>query len=157
MEYTIAIIKPDVSRMPAAAKILDIIYRQPEKYRVLALSWVQMPTVMWKEFYTELADRPFFDELVSFMASEPVFILVLEGEDVVRRWRDDIGPTDPKKADVATIRGLFGDKNGPMMRNAVHGSASVEDAARELGIIRYWDRGARPRIFAPMIFRSTPA
>lgn len=149
-EFTIAIIKPDVASTPAADEILAIIYRQPHKYKIRTLAWNSFPPTMWERFYGELRDRPFFRDLVSFMASDAVCVLVLEGDNAVQNWRNDIGATDPKKADPTTIRGLFGDKAGPMMRNAVHGSATQEDAAKELSKLRAW----MPTVFAPQVRTS---
>lgn len=146
-EFTIAIIKPDVAGTSVADEILAIIYRQPHKYKIRALEWVRLPPTAWERFYVDLQDRPFFRDLAVFMASDAVCVLVLEGDNAVQNWRNDIGATDPKKADPTTIRGLFGDKAGPMMRNAVHGSATKEDAVKELGKLRSW----MPAVFAPRV------
>jgi nucleoside-diphosphate kinase len=81
-------------------------------------------------FYEVHSARPFFKDLVRFMTSGPVMIQVLEGEDAVARHRDIMGATDPKKAAPGTIRADFADS---IDENAVHGSDSADNAAREIG------------------------
>ena len=95
---------------------------------------------LWEMFYTEHEGKPFFRSLVSFMASGPVLVLVLVGEDAIKRWRALIGPSDSRKAPPESVRGRFGANASvrqdhtvyPMWLNAVHGSDSVEAAAREI-------------------------
>jgi nucleoside diphosphate kinase (EC 2.7.4.6) len=83
-----------------------------------------------KRFYDIHRARPFFGALVDFMVSGPVMVQVLEGEDAVARHRDVMGATDPKKAAPGTIRADFADS---IDENAVHGSDSSDNAAREIG------------------------
>ncbi|MEK7356383.1 MAG: nucleoside-diphosphate kinase, partial [Bdellovibrionota bacterium] len=82
-----------------------------------------------EEFYAEHKARPFFGELVDFMTSGPVMLMVLSGEGAVMKNREIMGATDPKKAAPGTIRAKHGDSVG---ENAVHGSDSPESAAREI-------------------------
>ena len=81
-------------------------------------------------FYAVHRGRPFFKDLVSFMISGPVMVQVLEGEGAIKRNRDLMGATDPKKADKGTIRADFADS---IDANAVHGSDAAETAAQEIG------------------------
>ena len=80
-------------------------------------------------FYEVHKDRPFFSDLVKFMISGPVMIQVLEGEEAVKLNRDLMGATNPKEAEVGTIRADFADS---IDANAVHGSDSTENAAIEI-------------------------
>lgn len=80
-------------------------------------------------FYAEHKERPFFEELVSFMISEPVVLMVLEGENAVLSNRTIMGATNPKDAEEGTIRKMFALSVG---ENSVHGSDSVESAQREI-------------------------
>ena len=80
-------------------------------------------------FYAVHKERPFFNDLVSFMISGPVMVQVLEGEGAVLKNRELMGATDPKKADAGTIRADFAES---IDANAVHGSDSLENAAIEI-------------------------
>ena len=82
-----------------------------------------------KRFYEVHRERPFFAELVSYMISGPVVIMVLEGENAVLKNREIMGATDPKKAAPGTIRAEFGTD---ISANAIHGSDSLENAAQEI-------------------------
>jgi nucleoside-diphosphate kinase len=83
-----------------------------------------------ESFYEVHRGRPFYDELVKFMSSGPCFPMALEKSDAVAAFRATIGATDPAEAAPGTIRKLFAESKG---RNAVHGSDSDENAAREIG------------------------
>ena len=80
-------------------------------------------------FYAEHKERPFFKDLVGFMTSGPVMVQVLEGEGAVLKNRELMGATNPQEADAGTIRADFAES---IDANAVHGSDSVESAAREV-------------------------
>ena len=89
----------------------------------------QMSPAQAGAFYAEHAERPFYGELVNFMASEPVVVQVLEGEGAIAKNREVMGATDPAAADAGTIRKEFALSKG---ENSVHGSDSAESAAREI-------------------------
>lgn len=125
-ERTFAIIKPDAVRKGVIGPILDMAYRANLIPHRMVMT--EMPFVFWKSFYAEHRERDFFGELVDFMSSGPSVFILLEGPDAVRRWRELMGATDPKKAQAHTVRGKFG-VGGPA--NAVHGSDSIESARRE--------------------------
>ena len=80
-------------------------------------------------FYAEHEGKPFYNDLIAFMTSGPVFIQVLEGEDAIAKNRELMGNTDPSKADVGTIRADFAQT---IDANAVHGSDSEKSASREI-------------------------
>ena len=127
-ERTLAILKPDAVNKQV---IGDIIRRyegaglQPIEMKMLTLSKKEA-----EEFYAVHRERPFFDSLTSFMARGPIVVLVLEGGEAVRRYRDLMGATDPAKAEPGTIRAVHGTS---IEENAVHGSDSSETSKFEVG------------------------
>jgi nucleoside-diphosphate kinase len=127
IERTLSIIKPD-----AVAKnvIGQIIARfEAANLKLIAGRLVQLSRAEAEAFYAVHAARPFYNDLVKFMISGPVFVQVLEGEGAVLRNRELMGATDPKKADKGTIRADFADS---IDANAVHGSDAAETAAVEI-------------------------
>ena len=92
-------------------------------------------------FYAVHQDRPFFNDLMSFMTSGPVMIQVLEGENAVSKHREIMGATNPKEADSGTIRADFAES---LDENAVHGSDSQENAAIEIAYF-FGEDGVCPR------------
>lgn len=90
---------------------------------------MQLDSALLREHYAHIADRPFFPEIESFMASEPVVVMILEGEGVIEKVRELLGPTDSTKAPVGSIRGDFGET---VMVNVVHASDSPEAARTEI-------------------------
>lgn len=127
MEKTFAIIKPDAVESRNAGKILARI--EAEGFRVVAFKSHRITKPEAEGFYAEHAAKGFFPSLVAYMTSGPVFVAVLERENAVAHWRATMGATDPAKADAGTIRKEFGQS---IERNAVHGSANPQDAAREV-------------------------
>ena len=126
-ERTLAIIKPDAVKKNA---IGDIIRRSERAgLRPIAIRMMQLSKVIAEGFYAVHRHRPFFNSLTTFMASGPVVVLVLEGEDSIKRYRDLMGATDPSKADASTIRAAYGTD---IENNAVHGSDSPETAQFEI-------------------------
>ena len=127
MEQTLSIIKPNGVKKNVIGKVIDRFETQGLK--VAAAKLVKLDRSKAEGFYAEHKERPFFGELVSFMTSGPVLIMVLTGPGAVDKNRKIMGATDPKKADVGTIRKDFGDSMG---ENTVHGSDSVTSAKREI-------------------------
>jgi nucleoside-diphosphate kinase len=128
IERTLAIIKPDAVKKHAIGDIISRYEKaglHPVAARMMRLA---KPTA--EGFYAVHKARPFFDSLATFMSSGPVVILVLEGEDAVKRHRELMGATDPAKADKGTIRAAHGTN---IEYNAVHGSDSTDTAAFEIG------------------------
>jgi nucleoside-diphosphate kinase len=127
IEKTLSIIKPDAVKK----NVIGEIYSRFEKAS-LKIVQAQMISLTQEEaegFYEVHKERPFFSDLVSFMISGPVMIQVLEGENAVSLNRELMGATNPKEADVGTIRADFADS---IDANAVHGSDSLENAAIEI-------------------------
>jgi len=127
IERTLAIIKPDaVGRHHIGA--ITMMYEKAGLIP-LGMKLMRLTKAQAEAFYYVHKQRPFFDSLCSFMSSGPVVVLVLEGEDAIKRHRDLMGATDPAKAADGTIRKAFGTH---IEHNAVHGSDSAETAQFEL-------------------------
>lgn len=127
IERTISIIKPD-----AVGKnhIGDIIARfEKSGLKIIAAKMKHLKQQDAEGFYAVHKERPFFKDLVSFITSGPVLIMVLEGDNAVSKNRDIMGATDPKKAAPGTIRADFAKT---IDENAVHGSDSPENAKTEI-------------------------
>ena len=125
---TLAIIKPDAVSTGKLGPIIAHIEKAGFKIREARL--VRMSRERAEAFYEVHRGRPFYEELVKFMSSGPCFPMALEKPDAVAAFRATIGATDPAEAAPGTIRKLFAESKG---RNAVHGSDSDENAAREIG------------------------
>ncbi|MGQ5521904.1 nucleoside-diphosphate kinase [Chitinimonas sp. PSY-7] len=127
VERTLSIIKPDA----VAKNVIGQIYTRFENagLKVVAAKMKQLSRAEAEGFYAVHKERPFFNDLVSFMISGPVMIQALEGENAILANRDLMGSTDPKKAEKGTIRADFADS---IDANAVHGSDSAENAAIEI-------------------------
>ena len=127
-ERTLAIIKPDAVKKNA---IGDIIGRYENAgLKPVAMKLMQMSKPVAEGFYAVHKARPFFDSLCTFMSSGPAVVLVLQGENAIKKNRDLMGATDPAKADAGTIRKAHGSN---IEFNAVHGSDSPETANFEIG------------------------
>ena len=126
-ERTLSIIKPDA----VAGNNIGAIYDRFEKsgLKIVAAKMMQLDDKKAGGFYAEHAERPFYNDLVSFMTSGPVLVSVLEGENAIAKHRDIMGATNPKDAAEGTIRADFASS---IDENAVHGSDSAESAAREI-------------------------
>ena len=107
IERTISIIKPDA----VAKNVIGQIYSRFENsgLKVIAAKMKHLTTEEAQGFYAVHKERPFFNDLVSFMTSGPVMIQLLEGEDAVVKNRDLMGATNPKEAEAGTIRADFAD------------------------------------------------
>lgn len=127
VERTLSIIKPDA----VGKNVIGEIYTRFEKagLRIVASRMMHLSQAQAEGFYAEHRERPFFKALVDFMISGPVVVQVLEGKGAVAKNRDLMGATDPKKADLGTIRADFASS---IDENAVHGSDSAASAAREI-------------------------
>jgi nucleoside-diphosphate kinase len=127
VECTLSIIKPDA----VAKNVIGQIYTRFENagLKVVAARMVHLSRTDAENFYAIHRERPFFNDLVSFMISGPVMIQALKGDNAIAKNRDLMGATDPKKAEKGTIRADFADS---IDANAVHGSDSAETAAVEI-------------------------
>jgi nucleoside-diphosphate kinase len=125
-ERTLCIMKPDSIEKRVEGKILQRL--QEEEFRIVAMKRIRLSRQMAEGFYAVHRERPFFDELCTFMSRGPVVVAVLERQNAVEHYRKVIGATDPARADDGTIRKLYGTNVG---ENAVHGSDSVENGKLE--------------------------
>jgi len=127
IEQTLSIIKPDA----VAKNVIGEIYTRFEKadLKIVKAMMVHLTKEEAEGFYAVHKERPFFNDLVTFMTSGPVMIQALEGDNAVLKNRELMGATNPKEADSGTIRADFADS---IDANAVHGSDSLENAKIEI-------------------------
>jgi nucleoside-diphosphate kinase len=128
IERTLSIIKPDAVEQNQIGNIIE--YLEREGLRVVAAKMIHLSREQAEGFYAVHKARPFFGELVDFMLSGPVLVMVLEGENAISRNREIMGATDPQKAEPGTIRHDFATS---IDRNAIHGSDSAANAKTEIG------------------------
>ena len=127
VERTLSIIKPDATRRNLTGKINAKFEEQG--LRIVAQKRICLTPDQAGKFYGVHKERPFFKDLVSFMASGPVVVQVLEGPDAVAMNRKIMGATNPANADAGTIRKEFAES---IDANSVHGSDSLENARNEI-------------------------
>jgi len=127
LEQTLSIIKPDAVEQNQIGNIIE--YFEREGLSVSAAKMMHLTKEQAEQFYSIHKDKAFFDELVEFMTSGPILVMVLEGESAVATNRRIMGATDPSKAESGTIRADFATS---IDRNAVHGSDSLENAKKEI-------------------------
>ena len=139
MERTLSIIKPDA----IAKNVIGEIYSRFESagFKIVAAKMIHLDEIAAGGFYAVHQERPFFNDLVSFMTSGPVMVQVLEGENVVAKHREIMGATNPQEAASGTIRADFAES---LDENAVHGSDSIENAAIEITYF-FGEDGVYPR------------
>jgi nucleoside-diphosphate kinase len=126
-ERTLTILKPDsVSAGRTGAMLARL---EQEGFRLLGLRKLRLSPEQARAFYAVHRERPFFEGLVRFMTEGPVVAAALERENAVARLREVMGATDSKKAETGTLRNLFGTD---IERNAIHGSDSADNAAKEV-------------------------
>jgi len=127
IERTISIIKPDA----VAKNVIGQIYTRFEDagLRIIASKMMQLSREKAEGFYAVHKERPFFNDLVSFMTSGPVMVQVLEGENAINKNREVMGATNPSEAAAGTIRADFA---STIDENAVHGSDGPDTAKAEI-------------------------
>ncbi len=123
---TFSIIKPNAVRTGKTGPILAMI--NEAGFEITAMKMLRMTKEQAESFYAVHRERPFFEGLVEFMSSGPVFVMILRHENAVEEFRKLIGATDPAKAEPGTIRKIFAIS---VQMNAVHGSDSDENAEKE--------------------------
>lgn len=127
VQRTFSIIKPDATKRNLTGKITAKF--EEAGLRIVASKRIHLSKAQAGQFYAVHAERPFYDELCEFMASEPIVVQVLEGEDAVAKNREVMGATNPSEAADGTIRKEFALSIG---ENSVHGSDAPETAAEEI-------------------------
>jgi nucleoside-diphosphate kinase len=126
-ERTLAICKPDSVSAGKAGAILARL--EEEGFQIRGLKRLRLAADRAREFYAVHRERPFFEGLVKFMTEGAVIVAAIERADAVAHLRKTMGATDSRKAEPGTIRSLHGTD---IERNAIHGSDSAENAAREI-------------------------
>lgn len=126
-ERTLSIIKPDAVKKNHIGEIIARF--EKNGLHIVAAQMLQLSETQAKKFYEIHKERPFYNDLVNFMISGPVMVMVLEGENAVLKNREIMGATNPKDAAPGTIRKDFASS---IDENAVHGSDSLENAGIEI-------------------------
>lgn len=129
-EKTCALIKPDVTGKNVTGKVISMI--EEAGFNIVQMKKMTMSQELAEQFYAVHAERPFFNDLVTFMTSGPIIAMCLEKDGAIGAWRDLMGETNPENAAQGTIRALYGSN---IQENGTHGSDSAENAQTELGII----------------------
>lgn len=139
VEQTLSIIKPD----GVQKNLIGEIYGRFEKagLQIVAARMVQLSKARAEDFYAVHKERPFYNDLVTYMTSGPVMVQALEGENAINRNREIMGATNPAEAEKGTIRADFAES---IEENIVHGSDGAETAAQEIAFF-FGDDGICPR------------
>jgi nucleoside-diphosphate kinase len=127
MEKTLSIIKPDAVERNLIGQIVSIF--EKNSLIIHSIKKIQLSKKIAEEFYFVHKERPFFNDLCTYMSSGPVVAMVLEGDNAVLKNREIMGATNPKDAAKGTIRNLYGIS---LDKNSVHGSDSKENAKIEI-------------------------
>ena len=127
MQNTLSIIKPDAVKKGYTEQICTRI--EDSGLDIVLKKELLLTRNEAEGFYAEHKGKPFFEALINFMTSGPVQVQVLEGKGAISRYRSLMGSTNPKEADPGTLRHDFAES---IDANAVHGSDSIESAAREV-------------------------
>ncbi|MCI5866546.1 MAG: nucleoside-diphosphate kinase [Methanosphaera sp.] len=128
-QRTFTMLKPDAVKRRLTGEILARFEKRGIK--IVAAKTLMISDDLAKTHYGEHSDKPFFGDLISYITSGPVFAMVLEGDDVISMVRKMVGATNPKEADVGTIRGDYAIDLG---RNVIHASDSEASAEREINL-----------------------
>jgi len=128
MERTLSIIKPDAVQRGLIGEIIKRL--EQNQFTIAAMKMVQMTKAQAEGFYAVHRERPFFSSLTDFMCSGPAVVMVLEGENIIQRYRDLMGATNYEEAAEGTIRREFATD---IEKNVVHGSDAPQTAAFEIG------------------------
>jgi nucleoside-diphosphate kinase len=127
MDQTFSIIKPDATKRNITGSINKVI--EESGLRIIAQKRIRLTNDQAKNFYSIHKERPFFNDLIEYMTSEPVVVQILSGENCVEKYRTIMGATNPENAEEGTIRKLFALN---VQENSVHGSDSEDNAKNEI-------------------------
>ena len=127
MNLTFSIIKPDATKRNITGAINKVI--EDNGLRIIAQKRITLSKDKAQDFYYIHKEKPFFNDLIEYMTSEPVIVQVLKAENAVLKYREVMGSTNPKDAISGSIRNLYGLN---IQENSVHGSDSNENAQKEI-------------------------
>ena len=127
MQRTLSIIKPDAVKRSLTGEINSMI--QKNNIKIVAQKMLKLSIEDAQKFYDVHKERAFFDDLCNYMISGPIIVQVLEGKDVIAKYRELMGATNPENADENTIRKLYGVS---VEENSVHGSDSADNSKIEI-------------------------
>jgi nucleoside-diphosphate kinase len=127
MERTLSIIKPDAVKRGLIGEVVKRL--EQNQLNIVAMKMIQMTKKQAQGFYAVHRERPFFESLTNFMTSAPVVVMVLEGDNVIARYRELMGATNFEEAAEGTIRREFA---SDIEKNVVHGSDAPDTAAFEI-------------------------
>ena len=128
MERTLSIIKPDGVGRGLVGEVVKRL--ESNELNIIAMKMIHMTKAQAEGFYAVHKERPFFESLTTFMSSGPAIVMVLEGDNVIARYRELMGATNFEEAAEGTIRREFATD---IEKNVVHGSDAPETAAFEIG------------------------
>ena len=128
-ERTYAMVKPDGVKRGLVGEVVKRL--EQKGFTIVGMKLMQISQETAQTHYGEHEGKPFFEDLVSFITSGPVVAMVVEGENAISEWRKMMGATNPKDAELGTIRG---DYATTIDENVVHGSDAPATAEREIGI-----------------------
>jgi len=126
-ERTLILLKPDAVTKAHCGEVIDRF--EIAGFRIAGAKMMRLSDELLHEHYSHVADKPFFPDIVQFMQSSPVVAMILEGDDVISKVRDMLGPTNSQEAKPGTIRGDLGED---MMVNVCHASDGPETAEVEV-------------------------
>jgi nucleoside-diphosphate kinase len=129
MERTLVLLKPDAVQRRLIGRIISRF--EDKGLKIVGLKLMRVTRELAERHYAEHREKPFFEELVSFITSAPIVAMVVEGPGVIAEVRKLMGKTDPREAAPGTIRGDYGLS---ITMNLVHGADSPDSAAREIPI-----------------------
>jgi len=127
MNLTFSIIKPDATKRNLTGSINKLI--EDSGLRIVAQKRIKLTNNMAQGFYSVHNDKPFFNDLIEYMTSEPVVVQVLQGDNAISKYREIMGSTNPNEASSGTIRKVYGLN---IQENSVHGSDSETNAKIEI-------------------------
>ena len=127
MQKTFSIIKPDATKRNITGSVINLI--ENSGLRIVGQKRIHLTINQAKKFYEVHKDRPFYNDLIEYMTSEPVVVQVLSGDNAVSRYREVMGATNPDEAETGTIRKIHALN---IQENSVHGSDSEENAKNEI-------------------------
>ena len=126
-EKTLSIIKPDAVERDLESKIKKIF--EENNLNIVESKKIKISKEEAENFYKVHQTKPFYNDLCSYLSSGPIIVMILEGENAIKKNRELMGATDPKKAEKGTIRNLYGIS---IDKNSIHGSDSAENAKVEI-------------------------